>query len=387
MNPDDMNGIYRAPQQESVLYGRPWEEILAAELDRCSANRVFVVASTHYAASANLEAAMRAALGARFVGMTSGVREHAPREDVVRIADEARRAGADFLLAIGGGSVIDATKVALLCLATDARDTEQLGALAHTRKPSLQTQLPVRMGAIPTTLSGAEFTYFAGCTDMATRTKEGYFHPLMAPRFVILDAAVTRGTPQSTWLSTGVRSLDHAVEALCSKAATPIADAAALHALKVLSASLVRNHDEPTDDNARLQSQCGVWLAAVGLQSGVPMGASHGIGHALGGTAGVPHGVTSCLMLPHVLRWNHSVNADRQAAISAALGEPGADAGDVVARLVERLGLPNRLRDVGVAREQFAEIADHAFHDPWTEANPRRLRDAREIVDLLEKAW
>jgi maleylacetate reductase len=92
-------------------------------------------------------------------------------------------------------------------------------------------------------------------------------------------------------------------------------------------------------------------------------------------------------MLPHVLRWNHSVNADRQAAISAALGEPGADAGDVVARLVERLGLPNRLRDAGVAREQFAEIADHAFHDPWTEANPRRLRDAREIVDLLEKAW
>ena len=83
MNPGDMNGIYRAPQQESVLYGRPWGEILAAELDRCSATRVFVVASTHYAASANLGAAMRAALGARLVGMASAqeaLRKGVPRQ-------------------------------------------------------------------------------------------------------------------------------------------------------------------------------------------------------------------------------------------------------------------------------------------------------------------
>ena len=86
----------------------------------------------------------------------------------------------------------------------------------------------------------------------------------------------------------------------------------------------------------------------VGSQTGVPKGASHGIGHVLGGTAHVPHGYTSCVMLPHVLRFNSAVNADRQALVSEALGRPGDPAADVVAGLIAALGLPQTLRDVGV---------------------------------------
>ena len=94
-----------------------------------------------------------------------------------------------------------------------------------------------------------------------------------------------------------------------------------------------------------------------GCQAGVSKGASHGIGHVLGGTAGVPHGYTSCIMLPHVLRFNASVNADRQALVSEALGRPGEPAADVVADLVAGLGLPGRLRDAGVKQDQLDQIA------------------------------
>lgn len=150
---------------------------------------------------------------------------------------------------------------------------------------------------------------------------------------------------------------------------------------------LLTNAVQTLEMDARLDSLCGMWLATLGLQSGVPMGASHGIGHALGGTAGVPHGVTSCLMLPWVPRWNKAVNDDRQFTVSAAMNEAGVDAGDIVARLVQHLGLPGQLRNANVSPEQFEEIAEHALHDPWTQANPRPITSASVILELLESAW
>ena len=113
----------------------------------------------------------------------------------------------------------------------------------------------------------------------------------------------------------------------------------------------------------------------VGSQTGVSKGASHGIGHVLGGTAGVPHGYTSCIMLPHVLRFNHPVNAEKQARVSEALGRPGEPAADVVAGLIAGLGLPTRLRDVGVKPEQLdliAERLDARPLDPHQPAQDRR---------------
>ena len=113
----------------------------------------------------------------------------------------------------------------------------------------------------------------------------------------------------------------------------------------------------------------------VGSQTGVSKGASHGIGHVLGGTAGVPHGYTSCVMLPHVLRFNHPVNAGKQARVSEALGRPEVPAADAVAELIAGLGLPTRLRDVGVKPEQLDRIAeglDARPLDPHQPAQDRR---------------
>jgi maleylacetate reductase len=128
-------------------------------------------------------------------------------------------------------------------------------------------------------------------------------------------------------------------------------------------------------------------MSMVGSQTGVPKGASHGIGHVLGGTAHVPHGYTSCVMLPHVLRFNHPVNAERQALVAAALGRPDDPAAEVVAGLIAALGLPQRLRDVDVKPEQLDRIAELSMHDRWIHTNPRKIEGPAVIRELLDAAW
>src|SRR5438270_13666935 len=138
---------------------------------------------------------------------------------------------------------------------------------------------------------------------------------------------------------------------------------------------------------SRLDCQLGAWMSMVGAQTGVTKGASHGIGHVLGGTAGVPHGYTSCVMLPHVLRFNHPVNAEKQARVADGLGRPGEPAADAVAELIAGLGLPTRLRDVGVKPEQLDFIAENSMHDRWVHTNPRKIEGAAVIRTLLDAAW
>jgi maleylacetate reductase len=116
------------------------------------------------------------------------------------------------------------------------------------------------------------------------------------------------------------------------------------------------------------------------------MGASHAIGHVLGGSCGVPHGYTSCVMLPHVLRYNRSVNAGRQRLVAEALGHPGEDAADVLESFIAGLGLPHRLADVGVSAEQFPSIATTAMHDKWLHANPVKITSPEQVLKILEAA-
>jgi maleylacetate reductase len=381
-------GTYRYPRMDRVVFGTPWEQGLAQEVERLGRNRVFAIAGRTLAETVPIEAAMRAALGERLVGFATGIRAHTPRDDVIAVAAKARAARADLIVTIGGGSVTDAGKMVLLCLAADAEEPQALDAL-RPGGPALERirALAVRTIAIPTTLSGGEFTPIAGCTDLTKRLKEGFHHPEMIPQAVILDPRITPHTPMRLWLSTGIRAVDHAVETLCSIYPQPLFDATAAHALRLLRQGLLRTKEDPADLDARLESMMGVWLSLIGIQSGAPMAASHGIGHVLGGTAGVPHGFTSCVMLPHVLRWNKSANADRQALVSAAFGEPQADAGDLVADLVRKLELPSTLRDLGVTREQLDLIAQNSMHDRAIAANPRKIHGPQDVREILELAW
>jgi maleylacetate reductase len=136
-----------------------------------------------------------------------------------------------------------------------------------------------------------------------------------------------------------------------------------------------------------MRAQFGMWQAVAANAAGVPNGASHGIGYILGATYGVPHGHTSCVMLPAVLAWNAQVNAERQRALSAAMGAPERTASDLVKALVRSLDLPTSLREVGIERKELEKIAQRAVGHGPAKKNPRPVRDAEDAMEILELAW
>jgi alcohol dehydrogenase class IV len=328
------------------------------------------------------------ALGPRYVGLFDGCVQHSPRASVVAAARAVRAAAPDLILTVGGGTAIDTVKVLQICLAHDVDTVEALDGLHASIGPDGQRQVPdirpspVRQIAIPTTLSGAEFSNLAGVTDERIRQKHSFIGPDIGARAVILDPEVTVHTPEWLWLSTGIRGVDHAVEALCSIEAHPYCDGLALQALRLFAEAL----PHPVDLAARLTCQQASWLAGSSIAR-VSYGASHGIGHALGAFADVPHGHTSCVMLPHVMRYNEPATAAKQAQIATAMGRPGMPAADVVAELIAAVGQPATLRDVGVKREQLPPIAAAAMHNLWVRTNPQPIRSPEDVMAILDAAW
>jgi maleylacetate reductase len=388
-----IHGTHRYPPMDRVIYGVPVAEALAAEVSRLDARAVYVMASGTLNRETDVIDTVRHILGNRLAGVCAKIGSHTPRTDVVAAANEARAAKADLILTVGGGSVTDAAKMVGLCLGNDVTAPEQLDRFRAVITPDGKTERPpvqtpaVRSVDVPTTLSAGEFTPFAGCTDTARNVKESFGHPLMMPLAVILDPAVTVHTPEWLFLSTGIRAVDHAVEDICSINPTPFSDGMSLQALRLLAAGLPAVKANAADLDARLNCQLGAWMSIMGTQNGVAKGASHGIGHVLGGTAHVPHGYTSCVMLPHVLRFNQPVNAERQQWVSEALGNPNQTAGDAVAALIAALGLPATLRDVGVQPEQLDAIASGSMHDRWVHTNPRKIDGPPAVRALLDAAW
>jgi len=377
--------------QERVIYGQPAAAAVAGEAERLSAQRALIVTSKSVAATATV-AAIAEALGGRHAGTFDGCTEHTPRDCVIAAAAAARTAGADLIVTVGGGSAIDAAKALLVCLAEGIEDVDALGTYrlqfdAEGRRIVQPVRpMSVRQIVVPTTLSGAEFSNLAGVTDRARGVKDAYTAKEMAARTVILDPEATRDTPEWLWLSTAIRSIDHAVETLCSRAPQPLADAGASQALWMFSAALPASKRDPASLQARLSCQLAVWLATVGLAR-VPYGASHGIGHQLGAVAGVPHGHCSCVLLPAVMRYNAPVNGERQAMVTAALGAADGSAADAIEALIGALGLPTRLRDVGVTQEQFPAIAQSSLDNLFVRSNPRPIGEAGQIEEILRSAW
>ena len=389
-----LNGIHGHQDIERVVYGRPAGAALRAEAERLGAKKVFVTTSKSVAQSALL-ASVVDGLGELHAGTYAGITAHSPRPCVVEGAAMARAAGADLIVAVGGGSVIDATKTILIALWQDVTTVDELDAYRAGKPkegaapPSEAIRPPadaIRMIAVPTTLSAAEFNAFAGISDPRKGIKESFGHRLIVPRVIVLDPAATLATPMDLMLSTGLKAVDHAVERLCSQQAHPFVLGTATEALKLLARALPAHKANPDDMATRLDLQFGMWLSIGAGTSGVGVGASHGIGHVLGAACHVPHGHTSCVMLPSVLRWNLPANAERQKRVGEAFGKPDAAAGDLVEGLVKALGLPGRLSEVGVGRDRFREIAEKSMHDRAVLNNPRPIKGPEQVMEILELA-
>lgn len=377
---------------ENVSLGRPAAKALAAEVERLDAKRVFLHVSTHLNTNTDEIARIEAALGKRHAATHDGMPPHAPRSAVIRAAEHAREVNADLIVSVGGGSVNDASAVMLLCLKHNLRKPEDLEPFHIYVDEDGVLQRPqfegpdIRMIAIPTTLSGGEFNTLSGATDEKTQHKQGYEHRLMAPISVILDPAITVHTPRWLWMSTGVRSVDHAMETLGSFLSNDFADGMAESALRLLSEGLARVSADPNDLDARLKCQIGAWQSMIPVIGGIPMGASHAIGHVLGGTCGVPHGYTSCVMAPYVLAWNASVNGERQRRIAAALGNPGGSASETADAFIRGLGMPRTLKEVGVDESQLDKVATYTMGDLWARTNPRPVTGPENVMEILQMA-
>ena len=390
-----MSGSLIFPPQERVIFGQGAVGQLAEEIDRLGRQRALVITGTTIATRTNLLSRVQEILGPRLAGVFFPISQHVPQTDVINAALQAREARADVIVSLGGSSPVDGAKAVALCLSEGVVPDQQLRA--YRRGPHgkpLQGQ-PLPHIALPTTLSAGEFTSGFAITDKARRVKEIYGAPQFIPQVVILDPELTAFTPSWLWASTGMRAVDHAVERLYSPRHQPLVDTLCVQALRDLFRDLPRSTREPQNLEARLQCQVAAWMSAVGFMS-VGTGISHAIGHQLGGHCNVPHGQTSCVILPHAMDFNLPAAADRLALVATAAGmdlrelstQQAAVTGiQAVRRLVEDLGCPTRLRDVGVNESDFPLLAEAVMDEAPLIENPRPLAGLAEIDEILRKAW
>jgi alcohol dehydrogenase class IV len=377
---------------QRVYSGRPAAEALLEEAERLQAKRVFIVSSNTLANKTAEIEHLKRALGKKFVGIFDSISPHVPREDVSAAVRVAEAASPDMLVGIGGGSVSDATKIVNLCLKHGLRTPESMEAYHLVVGADRSVTVPVFEGPdlpvvlIPTTLSGGEFNALSGATDKIANVKQGYMHPAMTARAIIIDPAVTVYTPEWIWFSTGVRALDHCFETLGSLNSNDYWDGMAMNGLRLLSKGLLACKSNYKDLTARQQCQMGAWCSMVAIVAGLPMGISHATGHALGGSFNVPHGYTSCVMAPAALEFNADVNGDRQALISLALGEPKVAAHTLADRLISALEQPRTLRQVGLAEKDLDPLAGYVLQDIWCGTNPKPIKDRAALVEFLRRA-
>ncbi len=386
---------YGYPAADRVIYGEGAVEHLAAECERLAAERVLLI-TTPSLRESDAELAVRAALGERCAGVSHECTQHVPLDSVSRLIASTRELEPDTVVTLGGGSVIDAGKALCAALAQGYDDAASL--YEHRivfEYPDRISQRPFEgemIGhlAIPTTLSAAEYDGIFGMTHEGR--KDLYNDSRLSPRVVLLDPDLTRLTPRALWAGSGIRALDHAVEIYLSRSATPVTDAAALHAVKLLFAHLPRSVEDPRDSEARLGCMHASWLSMIGVEN-VTLGLSHGIGHQIGARCGVPHGVTSCVMLPTVMEYMVTVMPQRLADLAQAMGatnsrmpsQLAAEAPALVREFIASLGLPTTLEQVGVAKSDFELIAEDAMGDFVVASAPTTVSKA-DIVDLLARA-
>lgn len=332
-----------------MLIGAGSVSELPAELARAGCSKVVLVTSATLAESSGLVREAEEALPGKHQATFTGISQHTPDRAVEQLQDLLRQTSADGVVSLGGGSVIDGCKAAI----------HEVGAAGLTHL------------AVPTTLSGAEFTASAGVTDSGSHQKRGLVDPEAAPKRVLLDPLVTLSTPSALWLSSGIRALDHAVETVWAPERDPLATFLAQEAIRRLRRSLPDCLQQPQDVEARQSAQLASWWAALGLAS-CSMGPSHQLGRLLGAPFGIPHGITSCVFLPPTIAYMAERDHTRLEPLVEPFGVSGVE--EVAAacrRFIGELGLPDSLSEAGLRDRdlpRFLEMVPPEWH-PIVEAS------------------
>jgi maleylacetate reductase len=333
-----------------VIFGDGTLARTGEEIERLGRGRALVLTTAGHAAAGRRLAAQ---LGARAAAVFAGAAMHTP-VDVTEAALRAyAEAGADCVVALGGGSTIG------------------LGKAIAVRTGADQV-------AVPTTYAGSEMTDILG--ETAGGRKRTRRDPAILPETVIYDVALTMGLPPALTATSGLNALAHAVEALYAPDSNPVLTLMAQEAVRTLGAALPALADAPGDREARARALCGAWLCGAAL-GGTTMALHHQLCHVLGGSFGLPHSEAHAVVLPHAAAYNAAAAGELLAPVAEALGgSPGA----ALHRLARRIGAPQSLRELGLAEGDIDRAAALAVEAPYW--NPRPVeRDG--VRALLAAAW
>ncbi|MFD9124261.1 maleylacetate reductase and hydroxyquinol 1,2-dioxygenase domain-containing protein [Kitasatospora sp. NPDC059571] len=334
-----------------VVFGSGTVERLRDEVERLGCSRVLLVSGPMPTDACTR---VREALGDLRVAEFDGAAMHTPVEVTAQALEVLEQSAADCLVAVGGGSTTGLSK-----------------ALA------LRTDLP--QVVLPTTYAGSEVTPVLGETRDGRKVTQS--SPAILPETVIYDVDFTLSLPLEMSVTSGINALAHAVEAVYSADANPVIDRLALDAVSGIARALPALAADPLDLEARADLLHAAWAAGVCLAS-VGMGLHHKLCHTLGGSFDLPHAQTHTVVLPHAMAYNAPAARSAMSRLAAALGVDDAPTG--VFDLIESLGGPTSLRELGMSESDLASAAEAAVAAPYP--NPRELT-AQGIEGLLRDAW
>ena len=375
LRPEAPTGEFNLTRLERVIYGPGKIRALKEEIERRGLKRAVVV-TTDVVAKLPILNDVTGALGSHCASVFMGIIQHVPRGTVNELEKEIERVDADSLISLGGGSPIDSSKVAIYGL-LDRRE------LVHI--------------AVPTTLSAAEYTYAGGVTDETTRVKSGVYDMRVLPRTVINDPVLTLSTPDWLWASTGIRALDHAIECAYAIRHQPISDALAAKSIALFVEHLHASIKTQGADQIAHRGHCqfASWYSIYGAMN-TRFGLSHLLGHQIGPRWNVPHGITSCITLPHAMRFMAEIAADRFGPVAEGYGisfdpsnpKPAAlKCADRTEEFIGQFDVPKRLRDAGVLREEIGEIVRTISHELGRMGVVDRPVTEQEVLALLEASY
>ena len=297
--------------------------------------------------------------------------------------------GADFIIAIGGGSSMDNTAKAIGIITNNPEfsDVVSLEGVADTKKKS------VPIIALPTTAgTAAEVTINYVITDEENHKKMVCVDPNDIPAIAIVDAELMYTLPKSLTAATGLDALTHAIEGLITKGAWEMSDMFEIKAIEMIARYLETDVNEPNNADARNGMAVAQYIAGMAF-SNVGLGVVHGMAHPLGAIFDIPHGVANALLLPTIMEFNAPAALDKYVEIAKAMNvysagmtkEEAADAAvKAVKELSVRVGIPQHLSELGIKAEDLPRLAKAAYADVCTPGNPREVTE-EIILELYKK--
>ena len=371
-----------------IIFGENSVSDVGLEVDSLGCSKALIVTDEGII-RAGLAERVEKALGRRYAGTYDKCIQDSGFHLVNEGAAFALEKGADCLVSLGGGSVIDTAKGMAVVMKEGGDLKDYLGVQMLTRPQTPHIVIPTTAG------SGSEATWFAVIKDWDRNVKEAFLDIHYIPNIAILDPTFTVGLPQHLTAGPGMDALSHAVEAIHTLQRQPIADAMAFQAIRLIMEYLPRCVEQGDDLVARGQQQLAATMAGIAFGNGQP-GLVHAMAHPVGALFEVPHGVANAILLPHVMLFNLEECPDRYALVAEAMGldtrdlsdlEAGRKAAEAVWELTKKIGLPQKLRDVGVPEDGLVAAADLSLSDGSIVYNPRMVMDSDEVLEVYREAW